>query len=136
MAMEVSSMVAAADTRGKHRIVAELKRLEQEARSLELTLEESRGVEFEKLKEALPLEMFQGGDIGVWDLCCCCVRSLFGRGVAADLWLNCEVYFILVKYSCEIWFEFAIWSKYEEKVDPLCFLQSADLFEQKVKLGM
>ncbi|KAL5702164.1 Guanine nucleotide-binding protein subunit gamma 1 [Ranunculus cassubicifolius] len=39
MATEVSSVVAA-DTRGKHRITAELKRLEQEARSLEEELEE------------------------------------------------------------------------------------------------
>lgn len=39
MATEVSSGVAAADTRGKHRIVAELKRLEQETKSLEEELE-------------------------------------------------------------------------------------------------
>ncbi|KAF5188109.1 Guanine nucleotide-binding protein subunit gamma 2 like [Thalictrum thalictroides] len=37
-AVEVSSVIAA-DTRGKHRILAELKRLEQETRSLEEELE-------------------------------------------------------------------------------------------------
>ncbi|KAK9160796.1 hypothetical protein Syun_007137 [Stephania yunnanensis] len=39
MATEVSTVVVA-DTRGKHRILAELKRLEQETRSLEDELEE------------------------------------------------------------------------------------------------
>ncbi|PIA31607.1 hypothetical protein AQUCO_04900124v1 [Aquilegia coerulea] len=38
-AAEVSSVIAA-DTRGKHRILAELKRLEQETNSLEEELEE------------------------------------------------------------------------------------------------
>lgn len=35
---QVRSVVAAADTRGKHRISAELKRLEQETRFLEVLL--------------------------------------------------------------------------------------------------
>ncbi|KAK9137511.1 hypothetical protein Sjap_008105 [Stephania japonica] len=39
MATEVSTVVVA-DTRGKHRILAELKRLEQETRSLEDELQE------------------------------------------------------------------------------------------------
>ncbi|XP_058084688.1 guanine nucleotide-binding protein subunit gamma 1 isoform X3 [Magnolia sinica] len=37
---QIPSTAAAPDTRGKHRILAELKRLEQEARSLEGELEE------------------------------------------------------------------------------------------------
>ncbi|XP_059632438.1 guanine nucleotide-binding protein subunit gamma 2 [Cornus florida] len=42
---EVPSVVAATDTRGKHRISAELKRLEQEARFLEEELEQLEKME-------------------------------------------------------------------------------------------
>uniref|UniRef100_A0A5B6Z903 Putative guanine nucleotide-binding protein subunit gamma 2 n=1 Tax=Davidia involucrata TaxID=16924 RepID=A0A5B6Z903_DAVIN len=42
---QVQSVVAATDTRGKHRISAELKRLEQEARFLEEELEQLEKME-------------------------------------------------------------------------------------------
>ncbi|KAH6777982.1 G-protein gamma subunit 2 [Perilla frutescens var. hirtella] len=42
---EVESVVAAADTRGKHRISAELKRLQQETRFLEEELEQLEKME-------------------------------------------------------------------------------------------
>lgn len=42
---ETLSLVASADTRGKHRILAELKRLEQEARILEEELDQIKKME-------------------------------------------------------------------------------------------